>query len=157
MAGNKLRLYVAYWRRTPSKTSNQIFHTGLLLIPKNPQNDERTTARYHVVNRIDPGTKLETWMFEPTLQLLPRTNKLSGLMLLGKVPPEFTAEGIEAILRTVHIPTPQELANIEARGDTWRCRYWVADALNVGTLSNRWRSVRHDLILVLFRRLWQQG
>ena len=81
---------------------------------KRPRKDLPTAKRYHAVNPIDMETKIETWKFEVLLTEA-RTSRLAGVMLLGKVPPDITVEGIEEILKSVHVPTPEE-----AKKTNWR-------------------------------------
>ncbi|KAF8884273.1 hypothetical protein CPB84DRAFT_1713077 [Gymnopilus junonius] len=123
MTGNKLRLYLGYWRRQESDVHPGKYHVSLLLTAKKPRNDLPTAKRYHAVNPIDCETKTEIWKFE-ILQTEARTTKLAGVMLLGKVPPDVTMEGIEEILKKVHVPTPEEAQKIN-----WHCRHWVLEAL----------------------------
>jgi hypothetical protein len=127
MTGNKLRLYLGYWRRQESEANPGKYHVGLLLVAKKPRNDLPTARRYHAVNPIDRETKVETWKFE-ILPTEARTNKLAGVLLLGKVPSDVTVEGIEEILKKVHVPTPEEAKKIN-----WRCRHWVLEALEAST------------------------
>jgi len=127
MTGNKLRLYLGYWRRQESEAHPGKYHVGLLLVAKKPRNDLPTAMRYHAVNPIDRETKIETWKFE-SLPTEARTTKLAGVMLLGKVPPNVTVEGIEEILKKVHVPTPEEAKKVN-----WRCRHWVLEALEAST------------------------
>lgn len=82
---------------------------------------------YHATNPIDRETLVETWKFEPR-ETEPRTARLVGCMLLGKVPPKFKVEAITELLRKVHVPSPEE-----AQAENWRCRHWVLDALVVST------------------------
>ena len=128
--GKKLRFYLAYWRRKESPTNPGKYHVGLLLAPKSPNNDLNTVMLYHAINVIDGDTRTEKWIFEPK-KSAPRTIKLAGVMLLGKVPSNFSMETITPILEKVYVPTPEE-----AREKNWRCRHWLLDALEVNMLDN---------------------
>lgn len=127
MPSNKFRLYLGYWRRQETEANPGKYHVGLLLTPKKPRNDLPTARRYHAVNPLDKDTLIETWKFEVLLTEA-RTTRLSGVLLLGKVPPDFTVEDIEKILKKVPVPTPEE-----AKKTNWRCRHWVLEALEVST------------------------
>ncbi|KAF8155482.1 hypothetical protein B0H34DRAFT_496544 [Crassisporium funariophilum] len=123
MKGNKLRLYLGYWRRPATATNPAKYHVGLLLMGKKPGNNAPDCRKCHATNPIDPITKVQTWRFNTDLTKS-RTVKLAGVMLLGKVPPEVTPEGLEEILKKVYVPTPEKAGKIN-----WRCRHWVAEAL----------------------------
>jgi hypothetical protein len=128
--GNKLRFYLAYWRRKVSPTNPGKYHVGLILAPKNPDNDLNAAMLFHVINLVDGKTCAEKWIFEPKTSA-PRTVKLAGVMLLGKVPSSFSMESITRILEKVYVPTSEE-----AREKNWRCRHWLLDALEVNTFNN---------------------
>ncbi|KAF9486200.1 hypothetical protein BDN70DRAFT_926903 [Pholiota conissans] len=125
LTGNKRRLYLGYWARHPSPANPTKYHTGLLLTSKNPKSDEKGAVIFHANNRIDADAHAETWKFEarPTM---PRTAKLAGCMLLGKVPPKFQVEVITELLSKVHVPSPED-----AGAENWRCRHWILDALTL--------------------------
>lgn len=126
----KLRFYLAYLRRKDSPINPVKYHVGLLLAPKNPNNDLNAAMLYHATNLIDGDTRVAKWIFESE-KTAPRTIKLAGVMLLGKVPSNFSMETITLILEKVYVPTPEE-----AREKNWRCRHWLLDALEVNTLDN---------------------
>jgi len=128
--GNKLRFYLAYWRRQESPQHPGKYHVGLILSPKNPKNDDKNSMLYHAINPIDSETLVETWRFEPR-ETEARTARLAGCVLLGKVPPTFTMEAITELLREVRVPSPEE-----AQRTNWRCRHWILDALVVSTLDH---------------------
>ena len=106
------------------------YHVGLLLAPKNPDNDSNAAMMYHATNLIDGDILAEKWIFEHKMSV-PRTIRFGGVVLLGKVPQNFSMETITPILEKVYVPT---LA--EAKEKDWHCRHWVLDALEVNTLDN---------------------
>ncbi|KIM42610.1 hypothetical protein M413DRAFT_26639 [Hebeloma cylindrosporum] len=117
MTGNKLRLYLAYYRRNPTPNQPARYHTSFIVAPKNPQVTDYITV-LHVTNRLDRRTLTQLWKFESKTSQA-RTNQLTGLMLLGKVPPNFTVENITQILTT--IPVKQE--------EDWWCHDWIMEAM----------------------------
>ena len=126
----KLRFYLAYLRRKESPNNPMKYHIGLLLAPKNPNNDSNAAMMYHATNLIDGDILAEKWIFEHKMSV-PRTIRFGGVVLLGKVPQNFSMETITPILEKVYVPT---LA--EAKEKDWHCRHWVLDALEVNTLDN---------------------
>ncbi|KAF8882044.1 hypothetical protein CPB84DRAFT_227263 [Gymnopilus junonius] len=118
MARNKLRLYIAYYQRLPSPRQPEKYHTSFILMPKMPKTDSPKSAIvYHVTNPLDVNLLKAVWKFEPK-NSLPRTGKLTGLMLLAKIPPEIGPANIEDILNQV--PLKQD-------DDSWWCHNWVCN------------------------------
>ena len=126
----KLRFYLAYLRRKESPNNPIKYHVGLLLAPKNPENDSNAAMMYHATNLIDGDLLAEKWIFEHK-NSAPRNIRFAGVVLLGKVPPNFSMETVTPILEKVHVPTLEE-----AKEKGWRCQHWVLDALEVNTLDN---------------------
>ena len=125
---NKRRMYIAYFRRASTPSLPARYHTCLFVTPKNP--DPMSTNKqcwiYHVVDRVaqaDDAAK-GYWIFEarPTFA---RTQKLAGVLLLGKIPPSLSDEDIKSILESV----PRQ--NTVAEDPSWRCRHWIWAALGV--------------------------
>ena len=124
---NKRRMYIAYYHRTPTPSLPVPFHTSLLMTPKKPDTMDtaKQSRRYHVVDRVAPGEVAEAyWVFEAR-PAYARSNKLAGILLLGKVPQSISNDDIEGILRSV----PMKATVAEDR--SWRCRHWVWDAMTV--------------------------
>ncbi|PPQ64857.1 hypothetical protein CVT26_002575 [Gymnopilus dilepis] len=122
---NKLRLYLAYWRRQESELNPGRYHVGLLLSPKDPKNTDDEAIIYHAINPIDKEAQKQVWKFEDKKSKA-RTSKLAGVMLLGKISRSISTERITAMLATVNVPTPEE-----ANKTGWRCRHWVLDAIDL--------------------------
>jgi len=123
---NKRRLYIAFFHRAPTEANPLPYHTALLVTPKNPdaESDNKDSRLFHVVNRIDSSTREDTWCFEQR-EMRSRTQKLAGVMLLGKVPNGISDKDIENILANV----PRKKLVRDDR--SWRCRHWVWEALAV--------------------------
>lgn len=64
-------------------------------------------------------------MFFEARKASSRSSKLAGVLLLRKVPQLVSADHIETIMKSV----PRK-ATI-AEGPSWRCRYWIWNALDV--------------------------
>lgn len=125
-----MRLYLAYWRRQAKLHEGISYHVGLILSPKDPENNEDKVAMiYHAINRVIKvkHKAIEAWIFESKLSV-PRTERLAGCMLLGKVSSTLEVDDITRILSTVHVPDQKE-----AEERNWRCSHWVLDALTVST------------------------
>jgi hypothetical protein len=117
---NKDRIYIAYY---PSgAVNNELkFHVAILLVCKSPVDPNATeTVRYHVTNRISPGGR-QVWVFEAKITQ-DCTLSLYGLLLLGKLPSEYSRAYVNSIMAAV--PIVQDNPN-------WRCRHWVLNAIQV--------------------------
>jgi hypothetical protein len=117
----KRRLYLAfYYRGTPAKG----YHVALLLTPKNPSKSTEAVAwRFHVKNVIEnvDGTPKQVWIYEgaPTKT---RSDRLSGLVFLSKIPSGVSGEKLNEVLKTVEVKQDDP---------EWRCKDWVIAAIQV--------------------------
>ncbi|KAH9477894.1 hypothetical protein JR316_0010126 [Psilocybe cubensis] len=128
MVANKLRLYLAYFKRTnPSGANPERYHVSFMICPKKPKDNEPNARILHAVDFLDKNRKLrQIWRFEAK-DSSPRTIMLSGVMLLGKLEPAITPEIIEEVLTKIYIPP----TDADASGADWRCTNWVWASLEI--------------------------
>ena len=128
---NKRRMYIAYYHRIPTPSLPVHFHSSLLITPKNPNTMDtaKRSRRYHIVDHVAPpgDDAVAYWMFEAR-SAYARSNKLAGILLLGKVPHSFSNDDIDEILRSVPMKATV------AEDPSWRCRHWVWAALTVSLI-----------------------
>lgn len=115
---DKRRLYIAYYDRIPSLKYPGPFHAALLITPKNPKASNKDSLLLHIVNKFDIRSKTNKWSYEHRTTKTP-TTKLSGLLLLGKIPNSIGDEEIVRMLGEIVIQ------------DGWRCTNWVYAAMGV--------------------------
>ncbi|TFK36736.1 hypothetical protein BDQ12DRAFT_633630 [Crucibulum laeve] len=131
---NKRRLYVAFFRRKPTRNVPVKFHTALIVARKSglwPSSDSDIVKKlylYEAINRIDPSTSQDTWFYEvtPLAEIPERVQKLSGLMFVGKLPASLSDEELRNMLDN-DVPRKKFVAD----DLSWRCHTWIWDALTL--------------------------
>ena len=131
MTRDKKRLYIGFHTRTASVKTPSNYHVSLLLIPKNPvvkwleqEDGDLNSVVYHVSNPIDVALMKQVWGYQST-RVLARTERLAGVMLLGKIDPErVNEEMIGAILGGVPVNNDDP---------EWRCHHWLYAAIEVSS------------------------
>jgi hypothetical protein len=123
---NKRRIYLAYFRRTPSDTNPTRYHSGIFITPKCPDSKSNVLNSFlwHVMNRIHRTEAQTIWQFEPK-ETRARTPMLVGLLFLGKLPNSITDEKISDLVQDLATP------HYASDNPTWQCRHWVWSALPV--------------------------
>jgi hypothetical protein len=124
---NRDRLYIGFYPTGGGAQNNLAFHVALLLVPKARRFRKSThqVSRYHVTNPISPDGK-QVWQYE-AVKAEPCSNFLCGLLLLGKLSPQFSTADVDAVL--AEVPVVQDDPN-------WRCRHWLLDAIQVILLQS---------------------
>lgn len=117
-------MYLAFYRRLPTAKQPANYHTSFILVPKNPKVTHEFTV-IHVINPLDPNTGTQAWKFE-SKTTDGRTGKLTGVMLLGKLSPDVTVDGVADILKTVSV----------RQDGNWWCHDWILEAMPVSTVKN---------------------
>jgi hypothetical protein len=139
MARDKKRLYIGFHTRTASLKTASKYHVSLLLIPKNPvvkwlEQEERdlNSVVYHVSNPIDAVLMKDVWGYQST-KVLARTERLAGVMLLGKIDPDRVSEEMIG----------EVLAGVPVINDDpeWRCHDWLFAAIKVRVSPRRFFDV----------------
>ena len=121
---NKPRLYLAYYYRGGG-LQDEKYHVAILVRPHPLVEDEKTSMRYHAVNKIVPeegDTPARVrWIYEVGA-VQAHTFRLAGLLYLGKLPAGKTFEDVNAVCAGVPVVNDDEC---------WRCTNWVWTALEV--------------------------
>ncbi|KAF9030413.1 hypothetical protein BDP27DRAFT_1349121 [Rhodocollybia butyracea] len=120
MNTNKKRIYVAFYTRLRSSGDTDLFHDGIVLLPKPGQTDQ--AWRFHAINNrpvVVDGKQTLVWQFEP-LQIRNRTVQLKALLYLGKLSNNISVETLTAILGEIPV--------VQGNPD-WKCHTWTTAAI----------------------------
>jgi hypothetical protein len=118
---NKHRIYLAFYPREDPKG----WKLGILLVPKTSwilrlaKSTPKRAILYQVYGTVFPSTVV--WRYQ-TQKLKPTDLDLTGLVLLGKLPPHFTEADLYAYM--FQVPIVQH-------DPTWSNMNWVFDSMKV--------------------------
>ncbi|KAL4252116.1 hypothetical protein ABKN59_001815 [Abortiporus biennis] len=156
---NKPRIYTAYYARAQQNPTDERYHVSLLVRPHPYQDHLHGSFRLHAVNKIVPPTEElpiphEEWRFEVLTNVKFKTDKLRGLLYLGKLPDGKSVDDVSEACAKVPVPqyNPSEASNSATA--VWRCTNWLWDALDVIVQEGLISSFPND---ISGKDAWQIG
>ncbi|KAF7793919.1 hypothetical protein EIP86_005041 [Pleurotus ostreatoroseus] len=121
---NKPRIFLAYYKRS-ARPGDERFHVAIIVRNHPIQNNTISSVRLHAINKVQPPTAedpvaRQVWEFEAKKSHFV-TEKLVGLVYLGKLPKGKSIDDVTKICATVPVAPAGE--------SEWRCTNWVWHAL----------------------------